>query len=69
MKTKVPGSNESLTFSFTTIPVSGSENKEFIQKLNKASLKQYGELKSVIEEKLANKRNSPLDFFFDGVGK
>ena len=67
MKTKIPNTNESLTFSFSTIPVNGEEDTEFINKLNKASLKQYGELKSVIEEKLAKKRNSPLEFFFDGI--
>lgn len=67
IKTKIPGTDESRTFSFTTLPVPETPDDAFSTKLNEASLAEYGEAKEAIEKRLLQKKASPFDFFFDGI--
>jgi len=68
MKTKIPNKDESMVFSFTTIPVEEKEKSEFvIDNINEASLKEYGELKSTLELKLRRKQESPAQYFLEGI--
>jgi len=69
IKTKIPNTDESRTFSFTTIPVPENQDDTFIAELNETSLNEYGEEKEVIEKRLLKKKESPLDFFFEGIAE